>query len=188
VSTAAAKKSGIGSTLVVGVLLAFGSGFLVSQGIRQARRVTPVKSGVKAPAFKVEKFGGGTVSLAELKGKVVMLDFWATWCPPCRAEMPSLVKLADEYEKRGVVLLALSRDDEDTAKVDIGNFIDREVPGLGHHLIGLADDPTSDAYKLQVLPTMYFIGRDGEILEAYTSYATEGTLRDRIERALNESP
>jgi thiol-disulfide isomerase/thioredoxin len=158
---------------------------LVHLGVDEARRVRLVHGGKPAPSFELEKFGGGKVSLAGLEGKVVMLDFWATWCPPCRAEMPALTRLAKEYESKGLVFVAANQDDPETQKVEVGLFVD-QLPALGPS-VAFADAALGDAYRIEVLPTMYFIGRKGEILDAYTSYASEATLRSRIERALAEA-
>jgi len=182
---APAASRGLLRTLVSGLLIAAAVGLVVHWGVDEARRVKLVHGGKPAPAFSLQKFGGGTVSLAGLKGKVVMLDFWATWCPPCRAEMPDLTRLAKEYESKGLVFVAANRDDAETQKVEVGMFVDK-LPALGPS-VAFADDAMSDAYRIEVLPTMYFIGKQGEILDAYTSYASESTLRDRIERALAEA-
>ena len=183
----APRKKGMGGSLILGLLLAFGVGFLIAQGVGEARRMAPVKSGAKAPDFNMAKLEGGTLSLGQLRGKVVMLDFWATWCPPCREEMPSLVKLAKQYEGKGLAFVAASRDDADSWKDDVGSFSAQySLSGLGQHVV-FADDETSDAYKLEVLPTMFFIGPKGELLGSYSGYTSEDTLRDRIERALAEA-
>lgn len=184
-SPATPRTRGLGRTLLSGAVIALAVAALVHLGVDEARRVRLVHGGKPAPAFELEKFGGGKVSLAGLEGKVVMLDFWATWCPPCRAEMPALVKLAKEYESKGLVFVAANQDDPETQKVEVGLFVD-QLPALGPS-VALADPALGDAYRIEVLPTMYFIGRKGEILDAYTSYASEATLRSRIERALAEA-
>jgi thiol-disulfide isomerase/thioredoxin len=184
-SPAAPPSRGLARTLVSGAVIALAVAAVVHLGVEEARRVRLVHGGKPAPAFTLERFGGGTVSLEGLQGKVVMLDFWATWCPPCRAEMPALTRLAKEYESKGLVFVAANQDDPETQKVEVGLFVDT-LPALGPS-VAFADGALGDAYRIEVLPTMYFIGRKGEILDAYTSYASEGTLRNRIERALAEA-
>ncbi len=95
------KPAGIpGGVFVALILVAFLYG-----GLRVARRPRLVGKGALAPSFTLERYGGGRISLDELRGKVVLLNFWATWCPPCVEEMPSLLKVAREYESQGFVLI-----------------------------------------------------------------------------------
>lgn len=184
-SPSAPRPRGFGGTLFTGLVIAALIAVVVHLGVNETRRVRLVHGGKPAPDFTLQKFQGGTVSLQDLRGKVVMLDFWATWCPPCRAEMPDLTRLAKEYESKGLVFVAANHDDPETQKVEVGLFVDK-LPALGPS-VAFADDAMSDAYRIEVLPTLYFIGKKGEILDAYTSYASESTLRDRIERALAEA-
>ncbi len=165
-------------------LLAVGIAGLLYSGIQEARRQRPPESGQRqAPPFELEKFGGGAIRSSELRGKVVMLDFWATWCGPCIAEMPTLLKLASEYESRGVVFVAASRDDPSVAKVQVGMFIDQRAPGLARYA-AFADDGTADAYAVSAIPTMVLIDRKGQLQATYLGAASEGTWRARIEAVL----
>src|SRR5262249_23342911 len=136
-----------------------------------------------APSFRLEKFGGGSVSSSELRGKVVMLDFWATWCGPCISEMPTLLKLASEYEPPGGVFLPASRDDPSVAKVQVGMFIDQRAPALSRYA-AFADDGTADAYAVSAIPTMVFIDRKGLLHASYLGAASERTWRTRLEAVL----
>ena len=165
-------------------LLALGIAGLLWSGIQEARHSRPAETGQRvAPPFRLEKFGGGSISSSELRGKVVMLDFWATWCGPCIAEMPTLLKLASEYEPRGVVFLAASRDDPSVAKVQVGMFIDQRAPALARHA-AFADDGTADAYSVSAIPTMVLINRQGQLQARYLGAASERTWRARIEEVL----
>ena len=165
-------------------LLALGIGGLLWSGIQEARTSRPAETrGQAAPPFRLEKFGGGSVSSSELKGKVVMLDFWATWCGPCISEMPVLLKLASEYEPKGVVFLAASRDDPSIAKVQVGMFIDQRAPTLARYA-AFADDGTADAYAVSAIPTMVLIDRKGQLHASYLGAASERAWRARIEEVL----
>jgi thiol-disulfide isomerase/thioredoxin len=164
--------------LVIGLV-----GGAVYLGVQEAKRGERVAEGKEAPAFIAEKYGGGQQTLEEHRGKVVMLDFWATWCPPCVEEMPSLVSLAHEYESRGLVFVAANRDDAEEQKAAVGVFIARTVPDLGRHVV-FASDEMSASYRVESLPTLYLIGRDGQILQSSVGFMSEEKLRSWIEEAV----
>jgi len=173
------SSPGIGGGIFVALILLA----LLYGGLRVARRPRLVLRGTTAPAFTLERYGGGRVSLDQLRGKVVLLNFWATWCPPCVQEMPALVRLAHEYEPQGLVLLAVNRDDEQSAKAAVGIFVANRIPELASH-VAFADASMSMSYRVQSLPTSYLIGRDGKVLDSYAGYLAEPTLRKKIEQVL----
>ena len=145
-----------------------------------------VGHGEAAPDFTIEKFGGGTIALSEARarGKVVMLDFWATWCGPCVEELPSLTKVAKEYEKQGLVFIAANHDGDDDQKVSVALFLER-MPDLAPY-VGFADDPLAAKFNVQALPTLVFIGKDGKLIESHRGALSERQLRSRIEDVLGE--
>jgi peroxiredoxin len=112
-----------------------------------------------APDFTVPGLTAGPLSLAGFRGRVVLLNFWATWCPPCREEMPSMERLYQRYRKRGFTILALSVDRNVAA---IPGFVD------GFRLtfpIGLdPDGAVAKAYRMRALPTTIVIDRAGHII------------------------
>jgi thiol-disulfide isomerase/thioredoxin len=169
--------------VVAVALLCLGIAGLLWSVVLQGQRPRPSAQGRVAPDFRLEKFGGGEVRLADLRGKTVMLDFWATWCGPCIAEMPTLLRLAEEYEPKGVVFLAANRDDPDTAKALVGLYIDGRVPALARYAT-FADDSTADAYAVSAIPTTFLIGPSGEIRGSYRGAASERTWRSRLDAAL----
>ena len=126
----------------------------------------------QAPDFEMETFSGDLLRLSDLEGQVVVLNFWATSCPPCRWEMPSFERIAQEYGDRGVVFVGVSVSD--TAE-DAQAFVDSI--GLTYP-IGV--DPTNAiarAYDVVSLPTTFFISTDGTIERRLNSAANEGVLR-----------
>ncbi len=167
--------------LVVTGLL--GVGALAYLGVLEALRARLASDGMTAPTMKLEKYEGGTLSLADLKGKVVMLDFWATWCPPCQAEMPSLVKLAKEYEGQGLVFVAASRDDMPDAPLFVQEFILSRMPELAPYVV-YAPDEMAAAFQVTALPTLYFLDREGRVVDAQRGMLDEAALRRRVEQAL----
>jgi thiol-disulfide isomerase/thioredoxin len=172
--------------LLVAVLVSLGILGALWGGIEEARRLRPRTTGKEAPNVGFQRLGGGSVALTSLRGKVVLLDFWGTFCPPCVEEMPVLVKLVREYEPRGVVFLAPSLDDPDRALVEVGAFIDRQVPGLAPYA-AIGNDASANAFGVRALPTMVIIDRAGNVVATYIGSASERVWRARIESALQGS-
>jgi len=164
------------------VLFAVGIAYRVING-RQPQ--AGIEQGNAAPGFKLPRYNGGTVSLGDLRGKVVMLNFWATWCVPCAAEMPLLTRLARDYESKGFVFLAVNEDEPRTARGQVDVFVAQVAPDLGKSVV-FADEPTTLNYAVEDLPTTYLIGRDGSILESHTGYRPESLLRREVENALGK--
>ena len=113
----------------------------------------------KADDFTLSTLDGGTIRLSDLRGKVVAVNFWATWCAPCREEVPALVRLQDEYRRRGVVIVGVSIDEEGPAVVR--PFA--EEFGINYPVV-FDDGTVMRRYEgAAALPTTYFITRRGRI-------------------------
>jgi cytochrome c biogenesis protein CcmG/thiol:disulfide interchange protein DsbE len=112
-----------------------------------------------APAWKLKDVDGNTVTLAQFKGKVVVLDFWATWCPPCRADIPEYVGLQKKYAADGLVFVGVSVDTDGVGPVK--KFI-KEM-GVTYPIV-MANDDIQDAYgPFAGYPTAFIIDREGRI-------------------------
>jgi len=112
-----------------------------------------------APAFTLTDINGITDSLARYRGKVVLLNFWATWCPPCREEMPSLQTLYQSLVKEGLVVVAIAADrGNKKGIIDFATKLALEFPVLLD-----PDGDVRNAYEVMGLPMSYLIGRDGKI-------------------------
>jgi peroxiredoxin len=115
-----------------------------------------IKEGSKAPDFELKTLTGETVKLSSLKGKKIMLNFWATWCPPCKAEMPDLEKLYKQKDE-DLVILAVNIDPQ----LDVKGFADEY--GITFPILLDDDDSVNEAYQILSIPTTYFIDREGNI-------------------------
>jgi peroxiredoxin len=118
--------------------------------------------GAVAPDFELVHHQGGRVKLSDYQGKVVVLDFWATWCPPCVEEMPWLVETTQYFKEGGVVLLAASHDEPGERPAAITKFLER-IPQLGPHVV-YGEPTVGKKYGVVALPTLYIIGRNGKIV------------------------
>jgi thiol-disulfide isomerase/thioredoxin len=135
--------------------------------------------GRNAPDFSLFELEGREVNLATSRGKVVVLDFWATWCGPCREEMPTLEKIADDY-KSAVIVWGISDEAPSTVKKWIVNNR-RKLPTLLD-----PDGKTSERYQIQSIPVLVVIGRDGKVLYYYIGVRSEQSLRSVIDAGLRE--
>jgi len=126
----------------------------------------------QAPDFKISLINGEILRLSDLKGKVVVLNFWASWCPPCRWEMPAFERIWQEYREQDVIFLGVAMlDQEDTVR----DFIDKV--GVTYP-IGLdTSGQIQKAYRVLVMPTTYFIDRHGYISRILSGAANEAVLQ-----------
>ena len=152
-------------------------------GASQSDSTTLVKVGDPAPDFSVALFDGSHLTLSELRGKVVLLNFWATWCPPCRQELTRVQKdLIDRFAGRDFLFLPVSRGEK---RSDVAAF--REKTGYTFPM-GLDSTRTIyDSYATNIIPRNYLIDRDGRIITATIGYSPEefDELIAAIERALD---
>ena len=124
-----------------------------------------------APDFALETFAGETLRLSDLRGKVVVLNFWASWCPPCRWEMPFFETISQEYKERGVIFLGVAISD---TMEDASDFADSV--GVTYPLALDAAGETARDYEVLGLPTTFLIDKDGAI-QRRLGAANEATLK-----------
>lgn len=115
-----------------------------------------------APSFSLKNLAGETTKLSELKGKVVLVDYWATWCAPCVATMPEMQKLHDKYAARGLTILGVSIDEEGEKKVR---------PFLAKrkftYPILLDDQNTWKTYNIKAIPALFLVDKEGHIVKQW---------------------
>jgi thiol-disulfide isomerase/thioredoxin len=184
VSTSARRsKVLIGAVLAVALVAGL---YLVNRyWIAPALRTQAMSSGdhPDAPSISLTDIGGKKLDLADYKGKVVVLDFWATWCGPCRIEIPGLVEMQDKYAKQGFSVIGISMDDEPGPVVEFYKEFKMNYPvAVGNQRIG-------ELYGgIFGLPTTYLIGRDGRIYAKHTGAVDSSVIEDEVQQLLAMSP
>lgn len=150
----------------------------------EAAAATLAGEGAEAPDFTVEMIDGSKVALSELRGKVVLLNFWATWCPPCRSELQRVQSgIVDRFAGRPFVFLPVSREEE---RGTVEEFLRRNG-----HAFPSGLDPERTVYALYAtnyIPRNFLIDREGRIAGSYIGYTPEefGELVRAIENELNK--
>lgn len=132
-----------------------------------------------AAALSGRTLDGKTVSLSDYKGKVVLVDFWATWCDPCKAEIPELIKLHDNLGSKGFVLLGVSMDEEAEAVAPFAKKAQINYP-----VILNGSERAPKGWVVPGLPTAYLIGRDGTVLKRQFGSKSLPKLTAEVEAAL----
>jgi peroxiredoxin len=151
-------------------------------GTSTAGEIPAPREGFLAPDFSLRTPGGETITLSELRGQAVLVNLWATWCPPCRAEMPAIQKLYDEYKERGFVALAVNMTYQDNP---LAVLPFTQENNLTFPILLEETGDMAKSYELRSLPSSFFINRDGFIQEVVIGGPmSEALLRTRIESIL----
>jgi thiol-disulfide isomerase/thioredoxin len=139
------------------------------------------QKGSVAPDFSLKNLSDGKdVRLSSLRGKAVLVNFWATWCEPCKIEMPSLVDLQKKYGPQGLQIVGVAMDDAD----------DKEITTFAHkmgvnYLVLRGTEKVGDLYGgIEHLPMTYYLDRSGKLVDETLGMAGEATFEEAIKRAL----
>jgi len=143
-----------------------------------------LSAGDAAPAYAAPTLAGDTVSLAELRGEAVLLNVWATWCAPCRREMPALQAAHEEWGDEGLRVVGASIDRR-TARSQVDRFV--EDHGITFTILHDAASEVTRAFRTAGVPETFLIGRDGTVLHRWVGEfdPTEGAEAARIRQALD---
>jgi peroxiredoxin len=151
-------------------------------GTSTAGQIPAPQQGFLAPDFELQTTTGETIKLSDLRGQAVLVNLWATWCPPCRAEMPTIEKVYNEYKDQDFIVLAVNMTYQDTYS-NIAPFIDEY--GLTFPILLDETNSVGSAYQLRSLPSSFFIDRNGLISEVVIGGPmAEALLRTRVEQIL----
>ena len=140
------------------------------------------REGFYAPDFMLDTLQGEQVKLSNLRGKIVVVNFWTTWCPPCRAETPALETAYESYKDSDVVILGVNLTDQDSLK-DVESFV--QEFGLTYPILLDRDGAVGLLYQLNGLPTTFFISHEGIIRTVVVGGPMSETfIRSKIEALL----
>ncbi len=185
------KKSLLTIIAVIAVILAT---YVADRATRQPRKglvklAVADSSAPAAPEITLKDLDGKDLSLTQYKGKVVLVNFWATWCDPCRVEIPWLIEMEQKYSARGFTVLGIAMDEEG-AKV-VTPFVNRErfeVNGAQSQMnypIVIGDDAAADKFGgLLGYPTSVLVSRDGKIIKRITGIISYEEMSKAIESQL----
>jgi cytochrome c biogenesis protein CcmG/thiol:disulfide interchange protein DsbE len=166
---------GVAAVVVVVAVVAWAmavrdTGDQASEGPGGPVSPTPL-AGEPAPDFELTTLDGGTVQLSELRGQPVVVNFWASWCHPCRTEFPLLADALEEHGDEGLAVIGVTYKDIES---DSRDFVEETGAGWPH---GIDEDGTvARAYGVRAIPQTYFIDRDGRITGRVFGFTSEDAL------------
>lgn len=137
-------------------------------------------AGAPAPGWKLTGLDGKTVKLSDFRGKVVILNFWATWCMPCRVEIPHFVELQKQYGDRGLAIIGVSLDEQGP------EVVKKFVKQIGmNYLVVTGNEKIVAAYGgIEGIPTTFVIDRKGRIVRGYIGYNDKAVFEKEIQSLL----
>jgi thiol-disulfide isomerase/thioredoxin len=167
-------------------------GELVVDAATGAEKYESPLTGKAAPAFELEDLNGNKVSLASYKGKAVLVNFWATWCAPCKIETPWLVELRNQYAAQGFEILGVSTEGDGVGKDDPSAW-DKDKAMIAKSVqqmhmpypVLINGDSISEQYGgLDQLPTSFFLDRNGTVVAAQLGLTSKSDIEENIKKAL----
>lgn len=157
-------------------------------GIQKTRHSGPQNGagqlqGQMAPDFSLASLDGKTLRLSDYRGKAVLLNFWATWCEPCKIEMPWFVDLQKKYGPQGLQIVGVAMDD--ASPKEISEFAQKL--GVNYPIV-IGKETVGDQYGgLPYLPSTFYIARDGKVLDRVFGLKSRSEIEDEIQKALTQA-
>jgi peroxiredoxin len=140
-------------------------------------------TGQSAPDFTLPTIDGKQVKLSELRGKAVLVNFWATWCGPCKLEIPWFLDLQKQYGSQGLVILGIAMDDNPDVVPKFAQEMKIDYPVL------IGNEKVAEQYGgVEGLPQTFYVGRDGRIVKKVAGVISHSDVEDGIKQALGTSP
>ena len=172
------------------LVLIFGGAWIFASAIPAAQRtqgnIPAPQTGFLAPDFTLANAAGEMVTLSDLRGQAVIINLWASWCGPCRTEMPAIQQVYDEFREEGFTVLAVNATSQDsqTAALRFAEEYDLTFPILFD-----VDGSVIRDYQVRAFPSTFFVGRDGVIQEVVIGGPmAEALLTTRAQNLLEETP
>lgn len=173
----------VGAIILITFLIADGKSFLTSgsnKSLPPSFSTSPISEPVEAPSFKLENIYGNNINLADYKGKVLIIDFWATWCPPCRRGIPDLIELKRKFGSRGFDVIGISVD-QDT-KQDVIPFVQNN--NINYPVV-YADGSVTEKYGgIESIPTSFVIDKKGKIVASFQGLTEKSVYEEFIQKLL----
>jgi len=142
--------------------------------------VSAEKEWGNAPDFTLPDLDGNSLTLSDFKGRVIILNFWATWCPPCRREIPDFVELYEKYKDEGLLIIGVNLDRGDSRSV---KQFSKEYK-INYPIVLGNVNVTQDYGGVRAIPTTFVIDRKGNIKEKYVGYQPRATFEGAVKRLL----
>jgi peroxiredoxin len=164
--------------MVISVMLVFGI-----QRVHHASIVPPGKlQGKAAPEFSLPTPEGQTMKLSDFHGKAVLLNFWATWCEPCKVEMPWFVELQKKYGSQGLQVIGVAMDD--ASPDTIASFAKKM--GVNYPILVGKEEVGAQYGGIEYLPSTFYISRDGKIVDHVFGLVSRSEIETNIQKALGQ--
>jgi peroxiredoxin len=180
------KRNGIVLIVIIGVVA-----LMIYAGARLSRTTTGagagpeeasvMKAGTMAPDFELKTPDGKAVKLSSYRGKAVLLNFWATWCGPCKVETPWLVDFYKQYQPQGLEILGVAMDDS-SSRDEIPKFI--KDMNVNYTIVEGTEDVADTYGGVNVFPVSFFIDRNGKIVSVVLGLTDHSDMEDDIKKAL----
>lgn len=177
------KKLVLSLVIIVSIIIVSGNGIEARSNKIISENILAVeKDGDKAPNFSLKSVDDKTVKLSDYKGKIVIIDFWATWCPPCRRGIPDLISIQKEF-KKDVVVIGISLDRDKTIK-DVPGFV--KEYGINYPVVYGDDKVVVDYGGIRSIPTSFVIDKKGNVVDSHVGLVEKDIFVNKIKELIKK--